>query len=594
MQGDFLICNVIGFLGIKHYHLERNSSNGTVWGEPAGDELIVTKINADGSKTEDKSRGLMMSGDKNFRPSDAIFAPDGSLYISDWHNVIIGHMQHNVRDPNRDHVHGRIYRMTAIGRPLQKPALIDGQPIPALLENLKSPIDETRHRTRVELSERDTKEVIAAVKQWIKQFDPNKKEDAHHLLEALWVHQQHNVKNTQLLGMLLQSPEPHARIAANTVKHFWMNVEGTTTGGVILAAEEAAAKKSGILSDTPELTTIRVATVPEKMMYDVKQLSVKPGKKVKLTFANVDFMPHNIMLVKPGKADEVGLKAIALGARGFEVGFVPESSDILWASKLVDFGSEEVIEFAAPLEEGAYPYICSFPGHHLLMRGTLIVTNDLKAFLAKNPQTETKNTEWKLSDLEPELKLVGQHRNFAQGKQLFTTLACAQCHQLGKEGVSAGVAANVAVGPNLDEVVKKYKGDAKLILREILEPSREIEEKYRSVTLELQNGTSITGKLTAEDPISVTIQTAPPLSQVRTIKRTEIETQRVSPISIMPAAQLNTLDKAQILDLLAYLISVEIRMIRRLNMLASGSGAFLLKQSKLRGSSPELFAFLTS
>ncbi len=58
-----------------------------------------------------------MSGDKNFRPSDAIFAPDGSLYFSDWHNVIIGHMQHNVRDPNRDHTHGRIYRMTADGPP---------------------------------------------------------------------------------------------------------------------------------------------------------------------------------------------------------------------------------------------------------------------------------------------------------------------------------------------------------------------------------------------------------------------------------------------------------------------------------------------
>ncbi len=42
MQGDFLICNVIGFLGIKHYHLERNPETGTVWGEPAGDELTVT------------------------------------------------------------------------------------------------------------------------------------------------------------------------------------------------------------------------------------------------------------------------------------------------------------------------------------------------------------------------------------------------------------------------------------------------------------------------------------------------------------------------------------------------------------------------
>ncbi|MFN9979640.1 MAG: hypothetical protein ACK53Y_06995, partial [bacterium] len=65
------------------------------------------------------------------------------------------------------------------------------------------------------------------------------------------------------------------------------------------------------------------------MLYDVKELTVKPGKKIKLTFANVDFMPHNILLVKPGKADEVGLKAAALGASGFAGNYVPESSDLL-------------------------------------------------------------------------------------------------------------------------------------------------------------------------------------------------------------------------------------------------------------------------
>ena len=53
------------------------------------------------------------------------------------------------------------------------------------------------------------------------------------------------------------------------------------------------AQKSGILSDTPELTTIRIATVPEKMMYDVKQLEVKPGKKIKLTFANPAITAHS-------------------------------------------------------------------------------------------------------------------------------------------------------------------------------------------------------------------------------------------------------------------------------------------------------------
>ena len=164
------------------------------------------------------------------------------------------------------------------------------------------------------------------------------------------------------------------------------------------------------------------------MRYDVKELTVKPGKKVKLTFANYDFMPHNIMLVNPGKADDVGLAAIDLGARGFDVGFVPESQDILWHSPLVDYGQEEVIEFTAPTAEGAYPYICSFPGHHRMMRGMLFVTDNLKEFLKKNPQQEIKLTEWKHSDLTEDLKRVGQHRNFATGKQLFATLGCIQCH----------------------------------------------------------------------------------------------------------------------------------------------------------------------
>ncbi len=555
MQGDFLICNVIGFLGIKHYHLERNPETGTVWGTPAGDELITTRVNADGTKTEDKSRGFLMSSDKNFRPSDAIFAPDGSLYFCDWQNVIIGHMQHNIRDPNRDHTHGRIYRVTAIDRPLQKPVAIDGQPIPALLENLKHPVDGIRHRTRVELSERDTKEVIAATKEWIKQFDQNKKEDAHHLLEALWLHQQHNVKDLELLDVLLKSPEPHARIAAKTVQHFWTNVEKTIRGGIINETIAGSNQKSGIISDTPQLTTIRIATIPEKMMYDVKELTVKPGKKVKLTFANIDFMPHNILLVKPGTADDVGMLATSLGARGFDVGFVPESKDILWHSKLVDFGNEEVIEFTAPTEEGAYPYICSFPGHHRLMRGMLFVTNDLKEFLAKNPQKETKITEWKLADLTEDLKRVGQHRSYDQGKMLFTTLGCAQCHLLNKDDPMAVSGAVTSVGPNVDDSTKKYKGDARAILQEILEPSKNIDEKYRQVLLELEDGTSRTGILAEEVPgKSLTILTGTPAKK-EVIDLKSIDSRRTSALSMMPASLLNTLDKEQILDLLAYILA---------------------------------------
>ncbi len=200
-NGNFLICNAIGFLGIKQYQLKFDTSKG----------------DANGVEIED----LLVSKDLNFRPTDFEVGDDGALYVSDWANPIVGHMQHNIRDPSRDHDHGRIFRITYDGAPLSKHVKIDGQPIPALLENLKHPINNIRHRTRVELSERPTKDVIAAAKVFEKQFDHNKKEDAHHLLEILWLYQQHNVINKPLLEKMLNSPEPHARVAAKTVKHFW-------------------------------------------------------------------------------------------------------------------------------------------------------------------------------------------------------------------------------------------------------------------------------------------------------------------------------------------------------------------------------------
>jgi putative membrane-bound dehydrogenase-like protein len=372
MQGDFLILNVIGFRGVKQYSLNRNPETGAVWGEPSGQELQVEETNADGTKTPQTSRGFLMSGDKNFRPADAVFGEDGALYLADWQNVIIGHMQHNVRDPNRDHTHGRIYRITAEGRPLQKKVAIDGQPIPALLENLKHPVDSVRHRTRVELSKHDSSQVASAVKAWMKQFDPNKKEDAHHLLEALWVHQQHNLKNVELLGQLLKSPEPHARNAALTVQQLWFQ---TASGQASVPVEEKAEKKilSGVIADTAERTEVRIASINERMLFDVKEFTVKAGKKVRLTFANPDFMPHNLVVVKPGKADEVATKAVAMGAEGFTKGFVPEVPEVLAATKLVDHGKEQVLEFEAPAAPGDYPFVCTFPGHHLLMRGIMKV-----------------------------------------------------------------------------------------------------------------------------------------------------------------------------------------------------------------------------
>src|SRR5690606_8778340 len=157
---------------------------------------------------------LVWSDDKNFRPVDAEIAPDGSLYLVDWHNMLIGHMQHNARDPLRDHVHGRIYRMTYPSRPLVKPAKIDGATIEELLSNLKLKEYRSRYRTRSELRMRNANEVASKVKTWVKSLDATDPNYEHYLTEALWVSWGVNKIDKSLLEQLLTAKDFRARSAA--------------------------------------------------------------------------------------------------------------------------------------------------------------------------------------------------------------------------------------------------------------------------------------------------------------------------------------------------------------------------------------------
>jgi hypothetical protein len=151
----------------------------------------------------------------------AKIGPDGAIYILDWQNPIIGHLQHHLRDPSRDHTHGRIYRITYDGRPLMTPAKIAGEPVEHLLELLKDPTNDTRYRAKIELSRHDAREVIPVLEKWIAGLDKNDKNYQHDLMEGLWVYQWNNVLNEPLLKQLLRSPDAHARAAATRVLCYW-------------------------------------------------------------------------------------------------------------------------------------------------------------------------------------------------------------------------------------------------------------------------------------------------------------------------------------------------------------------------------------
>ncbi|MEM0970369.1 MAG: PVC-type heme-binding CxxCH protein, partial [Verrucomicrobiota bacterium] len=239
IQGNFLVCNTIGYLGLKNYKLHRDgfTRQETQKAKKGQEPVVKTMEHAVGEVWGTPDEELLQSTDGNFRPTDAIFGEDGALYISDWSNVIIGHMQHNIRDPNRDKKHGRIYRMTYPSRALQEPVAIDGEPLAALMKNLEHPVNGVRHRTRVELSERDSDEVIAAAQAWLATLDPQNSDQARHFLEALWVHQQHNVRDRELLKTVMNSPVEHVRINAATVKHHW-DVADPAQGALEIVEQE--------------------------------------------------------------------------------------------------------------------------------------------------------------------------------------------------------------------------------------------------------------------------------------------------------------------------------------------------------------------
>src|SRR5262249_24512650 len=122
---------------------------------------------------------------------------------------------------SRDRTHGRIYRVTYEGRPLLKPVEIAGASIDQLLDLLKEPEDRVRYRTRIELGARASDQVIAAADKWAAKLDKNDPSYDHHLMEALWLHESHNVVDLKLLRRMLRSPEFHARAAATRVLCYW-------------------------------------------------------------------------------------------------------------------------------------------------------------------------------------------------------------------------------------------------------------------------------------------------------------------------------------------------------------------------------------
>ncbi len=433
---------------------------------------------------EERIGHVLQSANLSFIPVDVRFGPRGDLYICDWYNPVKGHMQYSLRDTRRDKTSGRIWRVTAKGRPLNAVPKIAGQPIPELLDLLKSYEYRTRYTARLELRERDAKQVKAALDPWLASLDPKDPRFLHHQIEAVWMYRNLREVNADLLVKLLHAPDHHVRAAATQQLRWWhsslpdaaalLRERANDTNGLVrleaaiaasyfplndaergvyaastsslesprkrpedrapaLEALEAAldllkhpmdnyltyALRTAVDSHTlkplwadspafqgahPQLaafiaasnpkskktakkekpdpfdklnpTVVTISTVPERMLFTVTGFKVKAGAPVKLILENPDATPHNLLICQPGAADEIGFAAneMAKLPDAFEkMDFIPKSDKILHATKMVQPNGSDTLRFHAPKTPGQYPYICSFPGHYLVMRGMMVV-----------------------------------------------------------------------------------------------------------------------------------------------------------------------------------------------------------------------------
>jgi len=220
IQGNFLVNNTIGFQGIKQHRIVQSGS-GVI-----------------GKETEN----LLQSNDPNFRPVDLKFGPDGALYIADWFNPLIGHMQFSMRDPGRDKGHGRIWRISYPSRPLLKQPDISKQSIPELLDNIKVYEDRFRYRSREQLRVQDPVKVIPALDKWVAGLNKNDSAFEHYLLEALWIYQDFDVVKEELLKKLLAAKDYRARAAATRVLLYWKDRIPAALGMMVEQARDDSAR----------------------------------------------------------------------------------------------------------------------------------------------------------------------------------------------------------------------------------------------------------------------------------------------------------------------------------------------------------------
>ena len=123
-----------------------------------------------------------------------------------------------------------------------------------------------------------------------------------------------------------------------------------------------------------DVRRIEVGVLPG-LKFNTSRIEAKAGEKVIFVFPNDDSsgMVHNLAIITPGSTQTVMDAAVAMGAEGLKKNFIPEIPELLASTPQVVQGMKYTLYFSVPEEPGNYHFICTYPGHGLIMQGIFAV-----------------------------------------------------------------------------------------------------------------------------------------------------------------------------------------------------------------------------
>lgn len=355
-----------------------------------------------------------------------------------------------------------------------------------------------------------------------------------------------------LAGRLVERAEA-TPIAARTGESFVDAVQLAESLFPALPEETSRAYRKRL--QAVAVRVVRIRTVEEEMRYDVKYFAVEAGQPVEIVLKNEDLMPHNLVITAPGALKEVAFAAAKMAPDEATDGkqYVPPSDKVLQATAMVSAGKQERLAFQAPTAPGEYPFVCTFPNHWMRMYGVMVVVSDLNAW-EKQPvppadpigNNRSFVRKWTLADLAADLQTALRGRSPDIGERLFKEASCQQCHKM--KGIGG------IVGPDLSDVAVRWKGDARAILQEIIDPSHKIDSKYAVQSVLTADGKVYSGIVVAEDKDSLSLISSPEQSSPTKIARDEIDEVVKSSKSIMPIGLLDQYTQDEIFEIVSYLL----------------------------------------